>query len=229
MTRRFRPCVHNSARVFMPVQAILGYPNRYAKEPAVAIHRQKFVDFSRKLHAVLAPLLGQCYSLHEELTVLTLSGFAGPTIRADCVVLTDFGVFVIRHVQWSGHVSQGLDADSLHVVTEEGKRETYPSPLTYAAPAVHFLSALLAEFRCPVEIIAIIDNEMSEIGFSLSTSLLKLSEFHHFLRVRRERTRERYQYFDVRAMGERLRTGCRLMTSTRPAQSGGQWPIEGEQ
>jgi hypothetical protein len=217
--------VHHSARVFIPVQAILGYPNRFAKEPAVAKHRQKFVDFSRKLHAVLAPVLGECYSLHEELTVLTLSGFAGPTVRADCVVLTDFGVFVIRHVQWSGRVSRGLDADSLHVVTDEGKRETYPCPLTYAAPAVHFLSALLAEFRCPIETVAIIDNEMSEVGWGLSTSLLKLSEFHHFLRVRRERTHERYQYFDVCAMGERLRTGCRLVTGTRPAQSGGRRTI----
>jgi hypothetical protein len=226
MTERFRACVHHPARVFMPVQAILGYPNRYAKEPTVAEHRQKFVDFSRKLHAVLAPLLGECYSLHEELTVFTLSGFAGPMIRADCVVLTDLGVLVTTHVQWSGHVSRGLDADRLHVVTETGISETHPCPLTYAAPAVHFLSLLLAEFRCSIEAIAIIDNEMSEVGFGVPTSLLKLSEVHHFLRVRRERARQRYQYFDLRAMGERLRAGCRLVTGTSPAQRGGRRTIE---
>ena len=134
MTERFRACVHHPARVFMPVQAILGYPNRRAKEPAVAEHRQKFVDFSRKLHAVLAPLLGECYSLHEELTVLTLSGFAGPMIRADCVVLTDFGVFVITHVQWSGHVSWGLDVDRLHVVTKREDRRRIPVPLHTPRP-----------------------------------------------------------------------------------------------
>ncbi|SED04888.1 hypothetical protein SAMN02787142_2441 [Burkholderia sp. WP9] len=82
MTERFRARVHHPARVFMPVQAILGYPNRYAREPAVAEHRQKFVDFSRKLRAVLASLLGECYSLREDRTVLTISGFARPMFRA---------------------------------------------------------------------------------------------------------------------------------------------------
>ncbi|MCX4149024.1 MULTISPECIES: hypothetical protein [Paraburkholderia] len=74
--------------------------------------------------------------------------------------------------------------------------------------------------------IAIIDNEMSEVGFGVPTSLLKLSEFHYCLRVRRERARQRYQYFDLRAMGERLRTGCRLVTGTSPAQRGGRRTIE---
>ena len=78
MTERFRACVHHPARVLMPVQAVHGSPNRYARESAVAEHRQKFVDFSRKLHAVLAPLLGECYCLHEDLTVFASSGFAGP-------------------------------------------------------------------------------------------------------------------------------------------------------
>ena len=70
----------------------------------------------------------------------------------------------------------------------------------------------------------LIDNEMSEVGFS--TSLHKLSEFHHFLRVRRERVREKYQHFDLRAMGEHLRTGCRPVTGTGPAQRGGRRTIE---
>ena len=100
-------------------------------------------------------------------------------IRADCVVLTDVGVCHYRF-PWSGHVSRGPDADRLHIVTETGKSETHPCPLTYAAPAAHFLSLLLAEFRCPIKTIAIIDNEMSEVEFGVPTSLLKLSEFHHF-------------------------------------------------
>ncbi|MFM0029616.1 hypothetical protein PQR70_25575 [Paraburkholderia madseniana] len=76
----------------------------------------------------------------------------------------------------------------------------------------------------------LIDNEMSKVGFGVSTSRLKLSEFHHFLRVRHERTRcEKYRHFVLRAMGERLRTGCRPVTGTGRAQRGGRPTIETEE
>lgn len=206
MTDRFHARAHQHAYVFIPTQAILGYPNTYANEPALAERRRSFVDFSRKLHGVLARLLGECYSLHEELTVLTSSGFAGRTIRADCVVLTNFGVFVTTPVQWSGRVGVGADLDNLHVETEPGQTETHPCPLTYAAPAVHFLNALLAQFRRPIEAVAIVENEMSELGAGVPTSLFKLSDLHHFLRVRRGHACDRFYHVDLRAMGERLRT-----------------------
>lgn len=220
MTYRFHAYAHKQAYVFIPTQAILGYPNRYAKEPAVAEHRCRFLDFSRKLHGVLAPLLGESYFLHEELTVLTSSGFEGRTIRADCVVLTNFGVFVITRVQWSGRVSVGMDPDNLRVEPEPGKTETHPCPLTYTAPAVHFLSALLSQFRRPIEPIAIIEHEESELGPGVPTSLLRLGDLHHFLRVRRELDCDRFNHLDLRAMSERLRTGCRLFTPHNPAAGG---------
>jgi hypothetical protein len=223
MTDRFYACAHKHAHDFIRTQAILGYPNRYAKEPALAERRRGFVDFSRKLHGALAPLLGECCSLHEELTLLTSSGFAGRTIRADCVVLTNFGVFVITRVQWSGRVSVGADMDNLRVETEPGKTEAHPCPLTYAAPTVHVLSALLAQFRRPIEAVAIVDHEMSELGRGVPTSLLKLGDLHHFLRVKREDACDKFYHLDLRAMGERLRTGCRLVAGATAAQFGG-WP-----
>ncbi|TCG03481.1 hypothetical protein BZM27_48125 [Paraburkholderia steynii] len=181
MTERCGSCGRKHADAFVATQAVLGYPNQDAKEPAVAERRQRYIDFSRKLHAVLAPLLGERYSLHEELTVLTSQGFAGPVVRADCVALTSIGVFVISQVDWAvKEVSLCSEKNSLRVLTAPKTYEIYPSPLRYTAPAVHFLSALLHEFEVPVDTVAVFNNEMCDFWEGLPTSLLKVSELHHF-------------------------------------------------
>ncbi|CAN7430106.1 hypothetical protein LJR267_002855 [Paraburkholderia hospita] len=219
MTKRCFTCGRVRSNFFIPTQAILGYPNQFAKKPAVAEHRRRYTDFSRKLHAVLAPLLGERYSLHEELTVLTSAGLAGPSVRADCVALTDIGVFVISHIDWAGKVGKSLEEDKLRVETAPGMTEFYLCPLRYTAPAVHFLGALLDGFDCPIESIAVFESDTCQLETGLSTSLLKLSELHHFIPVRHERADRRSAYLiNIREMGERLRTGCRLITGPSPSQ-----------
>ena len=219
MTKRCIRCLHVRPNVFIPTQAILGYPNRFANKPEVVERRQRYIDFSRKLHAVLAPLFGERYSLHEELTVLTSDGLAGPSIRADCVALTDIGVFVISQIDWAGKVGKSGEEGRLRVETAPGMTETSVSPLRYTAPAVHFLGALLNGFTCPIESVAVFENETCSFEIGLSTSLLKLSELHHFFRVRYERAIGRLPcVIDIREMGEQLRAGCRLITGPRPSQ-----------
>jgi hypothetical protein len=216
MTKRY--CGRLRSDFFIPTQAILGYPNHFSKEPAVAERRRRYIDFSRKLHAVLTAVFGY-YSLHEELTVLTSAGLAGPGVRVDCVAITHIGVFVISRVDWAGKVDKSLEKDKLRVMSAEGMMDIHPCPLRYTAPAVHFLGALLDDVDCPIESIAVSENEICEFGLGLSTSLLKLSEAHHFFRVRRERYHEKTAPFvDVEVMEERLRTGCRLIRGPRPSQ-----------
>lgn len=219
MTKRCVTCLQVRSNVFIPTQAILGYPNRFANKPEVAKRRQGYIDFSRKLHAVLAPLFGERYSLHEELTVLTLDGLAGPRIRADCVALTDIGVFVISQIDWAGKVGKSGEEGQLRVETAPGVTENSVCPLRYTAPAVHFLGAVLDGFNCSIESIAVFENETCKFDVGLSTSLLRLSELHHFFRARQERAFGRSAYvIDVREMGERLRAGCTLITGPRPSQ-----------
>ncbi|MFL9858124.1 hypothetical protein PQR72_20695 [Paraburkholderia madseniana] len=222
MTEKLPASAHNPAYIFIPTQATLGYPNRFKKLRAVTQRRRKFLEFSQKLHSILVPLSGERYAIYEELTVLTIDGFAGRTITADCVVLTSFGVFIVRDVPCSGRVRRGSDANTVRIETTTGESEIYACPVADSAPAVHFLSALLADFRCPIETIAIIDDELCDLGFGVSTSMLKLSELHHFFRVRRERAWTGNQSFDIHAIGERLRIGCRLVTGSRPE------PVEAE-
>ena len=203
----------------MPTQAILGYPNRFAKTPAVADHRRKYIDFSQRLHEVLAPLLGERYSLHEELTVLTSDGLAGRIVRADCLAVTDIGVFVISRIEWAGKVTRSLEEDKRFVQSAPQMTEIYPCPLRYTAPTVHLLGALLDGFNCPIENIAVFEDDTCQLGSGLSTAYLKLSELHHFLRVRREQVYLKIAPpIDVDAIDERLRIGCKLITGPRPSQ-----------
>ncbi|MFL9865266.1 hypothetical protein PQR67_13910 [Paraburkholderia fungorum] len=216
MTEKLPARAHNPAYIFIPTQATIGYPNRFKKLRVVTQRRRKFLEFSQKLHSILVPLSGEHYAIYEEFTVLTIDGFAGRTITADCVVLTSFGVFIVRDVPCSGRVRRGSDANTVRIETATGESKIYACPVAQSAPAVHFLSALLADFRCPIETIAIIDDELCDLGFGVSTSMLKLSELHHFFRVRRERAWDGNQSFDIHAIGERLRIGCRLVTGSRP-------------
>ncbi len=219
MTKRCPTCGRMRLDFFVPSQAILGYPNRLAKKSAVVDHRLKYIDFSRRLHEVLAPLLGERYSLHEELTVLTSEGLAGRSIRADCLAVTDIGIFVISRIEWEGKVMQSLEEDKLYVRSAQGMTEIYPCPLRYTAPAVHFLGGLLDGFNCPIENIAVFVGDTCEFGTALPTSYLKLSELHHFFRVRRENVyRKLAPRIDVDAIDERLRIGCTLITGPRPSQ-----------
>jgi hypothetical protein len=209
LTKQSRTSGHNDASQFVPSRATLGYPNRFAKEPLLVKRRQKYLAFEQKLHAVFAPLLGNYYCLHEELTVFTSKGLSGPVIRADCVAVTQFGVFIIYGVTQGGRVDPGSDADTLRVVNESGTLKVATSPLHSIAPAMPFLELLLAPSQCPIEIIVVVDNEATELGAGLPTSLLKISELHHFLRVRRERAHVRSGQFNVHELGDRLRAACR--------------------
>ncbi|WP_125474203.1 hypothetical protein [Caballeronia humi] len=209
MTKQSRTSGHNDAIPFVPSQATLGYPNRFAKEPLVAQRRQKYLAFEQKLHAVFAPLLGDHYCLHEEFTVFTSKGVSGPVIRADCVAVTQFGVFIIYGVTQGGRLDPGADANKLRVVNESGTLKIASSPLHTIVPAMYFLEFLLAPLQCPIEIIVVVDNEATELGEGIPTSLLKISELQHFLRVRRERAHVRCGQFNVHELGDRLRAACR--------------------
>lgn len=68
--------------LFFPTQAYLGYPKDYEKEPALKKRRRDYAEFSRKLRAILAPLLINRYALHEDMLVLTSKGFSGQGVDA---------------------------------------------------------------------------------------------------------------------------------------------------
>jgi hypothetical protein len=143
MTKHCSTCGRIRTDFFFPTEAILSYTSRLASDPTVVTRRQKIIEFSQKLHAVLGPSVGPYYHLHEGLLVLTAAGLDGPGVQVDCVAITHIGVFVVSQVDWTGMVSSSLEKGKLRVTNAEGMTDLHPCPLRYTAPAVHFLGAVL--------------------------------------------------------------------------------------
>lgn len=194
---------------FIPSHAFLGYPPRFRRSPAISRRRNKFIELTVVLHDALSSVVGQNFFFHEELIVLTSDGFDGRTVRADCVAITDFCVFVITSVNWKGEISTSLEKNKVRVLEKPGAEiKIEACPLQYTVPAVHFLDAVLEGFGCPIESIAVSENEACEFGLGLSTSLLKPSELPYFFRTRRESARCRQSWPDIWRMSERLNDVC---------------------
>jgi hypothetical protein len=98
----------------------------------------------------------------------------------DCVAVTRFGVFVITHLKLTGTVRLAPKANEVIIPSESGTPRTLPCPLWRAAPAVHFLSALLSDLQCPVQAVAIATDDARTIELGLPTSIFKLHELSHF-------------------------------------------------
>jgi hypothetical protein len=161
------------------------------------------------LRAILAPLLVNRYALHEDMLVLTSEGFSGQGVDVDCVAVTRFGVFVITHVPVVGIISSSQTANEMIVLSESGAAHTFPCPLWRAAPAVHFLSALLSDLQCPVQAIAIATHEACAIELGVPTAIFKLHELSQFLRQSYDRySAVNWSFFDVNEINARLRKGC---------------------
>jgi hypothetical protein len=82
MTGTFHTSGGRLANTLIPAHATLGYPNRAKKLHAMTERQKKFADFSPKAHEILLPLLGELFSIREELAVLPSAGFSGPIVRA---------------------------------------------------------------------------------------------------------------------------------------------------
>ena len=209
MARRSRSRARQQVTPFFPTQAFLGYPKDYEQDPLLKERRREYAIFARKLHAILRPLLGDRYALHEDMLVLTDKGFAGQGIEVDCVAVTPFGVFVISHFRATGEVRWGTKANEVTILGKSGTAATAPCPLRRAAPAVHFLSALLSDLQCPVQAIAIVTNDACKLELGLPTTMLKLDELHHFLRQSYARfIAVDWHFLNVRDISARLRDGC---------------------
>ncbi|MEX3931224.1 hypothetical protein AB4Y32_05270 [Paraburkholderia phymatum] len=215
MTKHYSTSGRIRINFFIPAHAILGYADGIVNDPTAAERRLRYIDFSQKLHAVLGPTLGSKYRLFEGLTVLTSIGLAGPAVHVDCLAVTTIGVFVISQIDWAGKVDRSIDKDKLQVSTAGAMTELHPCPLRYTAPVVHYLGAILDDVDCPIESIAVSDNETCEFGLDISTSFLKLSELHYFFRVKREHYRRSgARFVDIEVMQERLLIGCMRVLKT---------------
>jgi hypothetical protein len=101
----------------------------------------------------------------------------------DILVVSPLGAFVVTAMQLRGRVTPGPDAETLNVVNEEREAMVHTSPLRRQAAAVRCLRALLAQYACPVESLAVAATHPCTVHPLLPESILEADELYHYLRL----------------------------------------------
>jgi hypothetical protein len=160
---------------------------------------------SQQLRSVLSPICREAYFIQQALTVQPAMGKREPVTRVDCVAVTQFGVFVVDSVDWIGIISPTFNDDTLSITEEGGVVSNRSCPVRRLEPAVVFLRALLEDFHCPVEGVAVFHRDDCIVNPSVPPSLLKPDELHHFFRVKLNRfINQRRHFVDIDGIGMQL-------------------------
>ncbi|MFM0138650.1 NERD domain-containing protein [Caballeronia grimmiae] len=171
---------------FIPTRAVLGHPKGNPRDTKLEEGQRRIEAFTRKLGDVMSSLAAGHAHIVQQLTVLTSQGITGLVAQADFVVVTGIGVFVISRMECDGFVSRGEDQHSLVVQDATGDIRRYRSPLRCTMAVVGFLRALFADFPCPIEALAVFDDERCTLARGLPTSIVTTEELEHFFRIRRD-------------------------------------------
>jgi hypothetical protein len=123
------------------------------------------------------------YVLRERVILIHAPGTRFSTTKLDILVVSPLGAFVVTAMQLRGRVTPGPDAETLNVVNEEREAMVHTSPLRRQAAAVRCLRALLAQYACPVESLAIAANLPCVVHPLLPESILQADELYHYLRL----------------------------------------------
>jgi hypothetical protein len=123
------------------------------------------------------------YVLRERVILIHAPGTRFPTTKLDILVVSPLGAFVVTAMQLRGRVTPGPDAETLNVVNEEREAMVHTSPLRRQAAAVRCLRALLAQYACPVESLAVAATHPCTVHPLLPESILEADELYHYLRL----------------------------------------------
>jgi hypothetical protein len=190
----------------------LGYRGSLGNLDELTAKRHRYIDFAHHLNGILFRFLRDDFVLEEELSVFVGRPFATPVMRADSVLVTSFGVFVIARISASGFITSDEQPGALGASHGLGNPDvfSYEDP----TPVAGALKLVLRGLPVPVEAVTIFDNPDCKLANTLPLNMLKLCELHHFLRVKEEQMRGYYRRVDTEDIYRRLRACC-----NRPIQS----------
>jgi Nuclease-related domain len=114
-------------------------------------------------------------------------GTSNPTTWVDCLAASPFGVFVVNQYSWTGAVTRSGTDDELLVHDDFGVASVQTSPLRRAKPALRYLRAILDQYGCPVEYIAVFPEPYCALDPALPEAILQSPELYHFMRTRLNR------------------------------------------
>jgi len=184
----------------------LGYREYLGNLDELTAKRHSYIDFAHHLNGILLRLLRNDFVLEEELSVFVGRPPATPVMRADSVLVTSFGVFVIARISASGFIASDEQPGRLGEIHGLGNRDvfSYQDP----APVAGALKLVLRDLAVPVEAVTIFDNPDCQLGNMLPLNMLKLCELPHFLRVKEEQMRGFYRRVDTEGIYRRLQACC---------------------
>jgi hypothetical protein len=175
----------------------------------MAHRRHSSLPLSRTVAALLRTTSDRAFVVRRGVMLEHAPGTRNPVTWVDCLAVTEFGAFVINRYDWTGTVKRSVNDDELLLHDEPGAVSIQTSPLRRAKPAVRHLRALLAEYRCPVESIAIFVSSHCALDPTLPDTILYPSELHHFMRTRLNRFRASHpQYLDPGRLAAHLELRC---------------------
>ncbi|MEX3900105.1 nuclease-related domain-containing protein [Paraburkholderia sp. BR10954] len=175
----------------------------------MARQRDFSVSLSRGVSAVLRTLCNRPFVVRRGVLLEHAPGTRNPATWIDCLAATEFGVFIIDQYHWRGAVERSVDEDEVLIHERPGVVSVETSPLRRAKPALRHLRAVLTDYNCPVECIAVLEASQCAIDPTLPETILVLSELPHFMRSRLNRFRgSRLQYLDPQRIAAALQARC---------------------
>lgn len=173
-------------------------------------HRRRLsLSLSKSVAALLRTMSDRAFVVRRGVMLEHAPGTSNPMTWVDCLAVTGFGSFVIGRYDWTGTVKRSLNDDELLVHDKVGVVSVQTSPLRRAKPAVRHLHALLAEYGCPVESIAVFASSQCVLDPALPEAILYPSELHHFMRTRLNRFRASHlQHLDAVRLAAHLELRC---------------------
>ena len=173
-------------------------------------HRRRLsLSLSKSVAALLRTMPDRAFVVRRGVMLEHAPGTRNPMTWVDCLAVTGFGSFVIGRYDWTGTVKRSLNDDELLVHDKVGVVSVQTSPLRRAKPALRHLRALLAEYGCPVESIAIFASSQCVLDPALPEAILYPSELHHFMRTRLNRFRASHlQHLDAVRLAAHLELRC---------------------
>ena len=173
-------------------------------------HRRRLsLSLSKSVAALLRTMSDRAFVVRRGVMLEHAPGTRNPMTWVDCLAVTGFGSFVIGRYDWTGTVKRSLNDDELLFHDRVGVVSVQTSPLRRAKPAVRHLHALLAEYGCPVESIAIFASSQCVLDPALPEAILYPSELHHFMRTRLNRFRASHlQHLDAVRLAAHLELRC---------------------
>jgi hypothetical protein len=171
--------------------------------------RRLCLSLAKHVASAMKPVCDNKFVIRRGVILEHAPNTSNPTTWVDCLAASPFGVFVINQYDWAGSVTRSTNHDELLVRDDFGVALVQTSPLRRAKPALRYLRAMLAQYGCPVEYIAVFPDRYCTLDPALPEAILQHPELYHFMRTRLNRFCDsQSRFLDVHMIVAQMQWHC---------------------